>query len=67
MANLIIKRTEKYHVWSDSLGKYVRIQGKQNLDKLHEELAKITITSFPRKSKYDPIKEKEIFLKYENI
>jgi predicted ABC-type ATPase len=60
-----VRNTEKYYVWSNALGKYVKIQGEQNLDKLYEELSKIEITSFPKKVTYDPIKEKEIFLKYE--
>jgi hypothetical protein len=49
----------------DALGKYVTIQGEQNLDKLHEELSKIEVTSFPKKVTYDQIKEKEIFIKYQ--
>ena len=60
-----VKNTEKYNVWSDALGKYVTIQGEQNLDKLHEELSKIEVTSFPKKVTYDQIKEKEIFIKYQ--
>jgi hypothetical protein len=62
-----IVNTEKYHVWSDSLGKYVTIYGKENLENLNKELEQIVIQSFPKKTKYDPIKEREIFLKYEAL
>jgi hypothetical protein len=58
---LKIVNTEIYNVWSDALGTYVPIQGKNNLDKLHNELSKIVVTSFPKKVTYDLNKEKEIF------